>query len=255
MLWAGLGITAGAHRLWTHRSYKASLPLRIFLMGGQSISGQYSIYGWAMGHRTHHKFADTDADPHNVKRGFTFSHLGWFLRKEHPMVDVKGHGIDFSDILDDPVARLQHEHYGLCYLFFAVFLPVVTPVVLFGESWLAAFLIGYVMRFTTQLHDTALVNSAAHMYGDKPYNDKLHSSENFWVSIAAIGEGYHNYHHAYPWDYGAGEQGNYFNFTKFFIDCCYGLGMAYNLKQATKEMISKGREKALNNNCDTVEEF
>lgn len=27
----GLGITAGAHRLWAHRSYKAKLPLRIFL--------------------------------------------------------------------------------------------------------------------------------------------------------------------------------------------------------------------------------
>ena len=28
---AGLGITAGAHRLWSHRSYKARLPLRILL--------------------------------------------------------------------------------------------------------------------------------------------------------------------------------------------------------------------------------
>jgi len=255
MLWGGLGITAGAHRLWCHRSYKASLPMRIFLMIGQSIAGQYSIYGWAKGHRTHHKFADTEADPHNVKRGFTFSHLGWLVLKEHPMADIKGNGIDFSDILADPVARLQDEYYGLCYFIFAFMMPVVTPMILFNESLWHAFLIGYVMRFVTQTHDTALVNSAAHMYGDKPYNDKLHSSENPWVSVAAIGEGYHNYHHAYPWDYGTGEQGNKFNVTKMFIDVASFFGLTYNLRQASQEMIQKGREKAINNNCTESDEF
>lgn len=108
-LWSGLGNTAGSHRLWCHKSYEARLPLRIFLMMGHTMGGQYSIYRWAAGHRTHHKFADTDADPHNVGRGFVFSHLGWILRKEHPMVDIKGNGIDFSDILRDPVAKVQHE--------------------------------------------------------------------------------------------------------------------------------------------------
>jgi fatty-acid desaturase len=36
----GLGVTAGAHRLWSHRSYKAKLPLRIFLCICHSIAGQ-----------------------------------------------------------------------------------------------------------------------------------------------------------------------------------------------------------------------
>lgn len=69
----GLGITAGAHRLWSHKSYKARLPLRIFLMIGQTIAGQNSLYIWCRDHRVHHKFSETDGDPHNTNRGFFFA--------------------------------------------------------------------------------------------------------------------------------------------------------------------------------------
>ncbi|VVC89934.1 unnamed protein product [Leptidea sinapis] len=37
---AGFGITGGVHRYWTHRSFKAKLPLRIILMIAFSVSGQ-----------------------------------------------------------------------------------------------------------------------------------------------------------------------------------------------------------------------
>lgn len=63
-----LGITCGVHRLWSHRSYKAKLPLQILLMIFQTISFQYSIINWARDHRLHHKFSETDADPHNALR-------------------------------------------------------------------------------------------------------------------------------------------------------------------------------------------
>ena len=53
-----LGITAGAHRLWSHRSYKATLPLRIFLMLAASISNQGSIWHWSRDHRVHHKHSE-----------------------------------------------------------------------------------------------------------------------------------------------------------------------------------------------------
>lgn len=69
---SALGITAGAHRLWSHKSYQAKWPLRLFLMIGQSLAGQHTIFSWSRDHRVHHKFSDTDADPHNCKRGFFF---------------------------------------------------------------------------------------------------------------------------------------------------------------------------------------
>jgi len=35
----GIGVTAGVHRYWTHKSYSAKLPLRIILAGLYCISG------------------------------------------------------------------------------------------------------------------------------------------------------------------------------------------------------------------------
>lgn len=70
---AGFSIGCGAHRLWSHKSYEASFPLRIFYAIGQTISGQNCIYIWCRDHRLHHKFSDTDGDPHNTRRGYFFS--------------------------------------------------------------------------------------------------------------------------------------------------------------------------------------
>lgn len=61
-------MTGGAHRFWTHRSYKATTPLRIILMLCFTLAGQNSIYEWVRDHRVHHKFSETDADPHNSNR-------------------------------------------------------------------------------------------------------------------------------------------------------------------------------------------
>ena len=36
---SGLGVTAGAHRYWTHKSYKAKLPLRIVMAALYLIAG------------------------------------------------------------------------------------------------------------------------------------------------------------------------------------------------------------------------
>lgn len=94
---------SGAHRLWTHRSYKAKLPLKLFLAMGHSIAGQNCIYIWARDHRLHHKYSDTDADPHSVERGLFFSHVGWLLKKKHPEVIKKGKTLDMSDLLADPI--------------------------------------------------------------------------------------------------------------------------------------------------------
>lgn len=240
LLWAGFGVTAGSHRLWCHRSYRARVPLRIFLMIGHTMSGQYSIVRWSAGHRTHHKYADTDADPHNVKRGFVFSHLGWMVRKEHPWVDIKGSSVDTGDIESDPVAHFQDKYYTLCFALFSFAMPVFTCLAL-GESLINSVIICFIMRIVIQTHDTAFVNSAAHMFGDKPYNGRIASTENSFVSFGAIGEGYHNYHHVYPYDYAAGENGNFFNPTKLFIDVMCLLGQAYDLKRASNSLVDKSK--------------
>ena len=71
--WSGIGVTGGVHRLWAHRSYKAHWTIRTFLMLMYSISNQGSIYHWVRDHRVHHKFSETDADPHNVRNEYIHS--------------------------------------------------------------------------------------------------------------------------------------------------------------------------------------
>lgn len=66
-----------------------------------------SIYQWCRDHRAHHKWADTDADPHNATRGFFFSHIGWLLVKKHPDVIRKGARLPLDDLLQDPVVYYQ----------------------------------------------------------------------------------------------------------------------------------------------------
>lgn len=106
----GLGITMGAHRLWSHRSYKAKWPLRLILMCVNSLAAQNDIFEWCRDHRVHHKYSETDGDPHNAKRGLFFSHVGWLLQRKHPDVITKGKGIDLSDLYADEIVMFQRRY-------------------------------------------------------------------------------------------------------------------------------------------------
>lgn len=62
--------------------------------------------------------------------------------------------------------------------------------------------------------------------------------QNKWVSRLSLGEGWHNYHHVFPWDYKARELDGFSgSFTTAFIEFCAKIGLAYNLKCATGKII------------------
>lgn len=238
---AGLGITAGAHRLWSHRSYKAKWPLRLILALYNTIAFQNSIYEWTRDHRVHHKYCETDADPHDARRGFFFSHVGWLLCRKHPEVKNKGKLIDMSDIMADPIVRFQKRYYLPLIATFCFLLPTIIPYILWNETMYNAFYVCALLRYCFTLHITWFVNSAAHMWGRKPYDKHIMASENRGVSLGALGEGFHNYHHVFPWDYATSELGYELNITKVFIDFFASVGWAYERKKASPEMI-KGRK-------------
>lgn len=75
----------------------------------QSGLPQDSALDWARDHRMHHKYSETDADPHNATRGFFFSHIGWLLVRKHPDLKEKGKGLDLSDLYADPILRFQKK--------------------------------------------------------------------------------------------------------------------------------------------------
>ena len=70
---------------------------------------QNDIIEWARDHRVHHKYSETDADPHNAKRGFFFAHIGWLMVRKHPDVKVKGKDLNYDDLYKDPVLIVQRK--------------------------------------------------------------------------------------------------------------------------------------------------
>jgi len=234
--YSGAGITAGAHRLWSHKTYKAKYPLRLLLALGNSMAGQNSIYVWTRDHRTHHKCSETVGDPHNANRGFFFAHMGWLLVRKHPAVIKAGKTIDMADLERDPIVMFQHKHYIPCFLMAAFILPTLIPNLLWGESLTTAYFMS-VVRYVAVLHFTWLVNSAAHFYGMKPYDTTIGPTENMAVSVLAMGEGFHNYHHTFPYDYSTSEWGFSFNITTLLIEAMAAIGQAYDLRKATAETI------------------
>merc|ERR1712096_330014 len=105
-----------------------------------------------------------------------------------------------------------------------------------GESLTNAYFMA-VVRYVAVLHFTWLVNSAAHMFGMKPYDENIGPSENRLVSVLAMGEGFHNYHHTFPYDYSTSEWGFSFNITTVLIEAMAAIGQVYDLRKATAETI------------------
>ena len=108
-----------------------------------------------------------------------------------------------------------------------------------GSSLFVCFTIEVMLRHCLALHHTFIVNSIAHKYGSRPYDPKIEPRDNYFVVYLALGEGYHNYHHTFPWDYSTSELGWRLNLTTIFINTMAFIGQAYDLKQVSPEMIIK----------------
>ena len=106
----GLEITIGAHRLWAHRSSKATTGLRYVLAICQVIAVQASLLQWVTWHRVHHKFSDTKLDPHNASRGFFYSHIGWVLTYNPKLYAIQQQYANMEDLEADPVVMWQDRY-------------------------------------------------------------------------------------------------------------------------------------------------
>eukprot|EP01084_Bolivina_argentea_P244778 409985_1 len=118
-VWTGLGITAGYHRLWSHKSYEASIAVQYFLMLGGSGALQGSIKWWSLLHRAHHRWTDTDFDPYNIQRGFFYAHVGWLLL-DNTRVNKN---VNIQDLKNNPIIRWQHVNF----IWFGPFMAFIFP--------------------------------------------------------------------------------------------------------------------------------
>ncbi len=233
----GIGIGSGYHRLWSHRTYQAHPALKWFLavMGGMAL--QNSIIVWSARHRIHHRDVDdNDKDPYSIGRGFWFAHIGWMLR------DYSSGKVDYSVVRDlekDPVAAWQHRWYWALAWTTNLILPLFLGW-LTGDM-LGMFLLVGVLRLVLSHHVTFFINSLAHMWGKQPYTDENSARDQHFLALITYGEGYHNYHHLFQSDYRCGIRWWHLDINKWFISTCALLGLAKNRKRAPAFKVLRAR--------------
>ena len=168
--------------------------------------------------------------------------MGWLCVRKHPDVISKGSKISLADLEADPIVMFQHKHYIPSMLIGCFLVPSVLPYLLWNESLWTGYVVA-VLRYVCVLHGTWLVNSLAHIWGDRPYDVNIHPSENKLVSFFAVGEGFHNYHHTFPHDYSASEWRYSLNLTTAFIDAMALVGQAYDRRSMSQETVERRIER------------
>ena len=233
-----ISITAGYHRLWSHKSYDAHWLVRLILALGGTFATQNSILHWASDHRFHHRHVDdNDNDPYSAKRGFWYSHIGWMLRDygSNPNTDYENCG----DLKKDPIVMWQHKHY--LPLVLAINFGIPFFLGLWHGDIIGMLLLAGVARLAISHHLTFFINSLAHIWGRQPYSDRNTSRDNGFLAFLTMGEGYHNYHHSFQRDYRNGIRWWQFDPTKWMIRSLAWLGLAKNLYRTPVEKIEASR--------------
>ena len=201
-----MGITIGYHRYYTHRSFEASAPVAwtFSVLGTMAVQGP--LLWWVTTHRRHHQHSDEHDDPHSPHAGreagfvgwlsgFAHAHVGWlFSRGNHTSVRRYA-----PDVAADPRAQLISRLFPLWVLLGFV-LPALIGWAIDG-GWrgaLLGFLWGGLIRMAAVHHATWSVNSVCHIWGWQTYRSGDHSRNNPVMGILAMGEGWHNNHHAFP---------------------------------------------------------
>ena len=208
----GLSITAGYHRYYSHRAYECHPWVRFLFLVFGAAAFENSALRWVSDHRNHHRYVDREGDPYNIKKGFVWAHIGWAFFEsnldESTLDNVK-------DLKRSKLVRWQHRFYVPIGIL-AGFGSALLMGFYFGRPW-GGLLWGGLVRMVALHHSTFLINSAAHYFGSQPYSSDNTARDNGWLALFSFGEGYHNYHHAYPSDYRNGTAWYHWDPTKWLI--------------------------------------
>jgi stearoyl-CoA desaturase (delta-9 desaturase) len=199
-----LGITVGFHRLFTHRSFETGRAVQVVLVVLGSMAVQGPLLHWVALHRRHHQHSDQPDDPHSphhsgpgllgLLRGWWHAHLGWVFKPDPP--DLPRY---VKDLAQSRCLRLLSSLFPLWALV-GLLLPTLLGALLTG-GWAGALLgllWGGLARLCLVHHVTWSVNSLCHLWGAQPYPCHDQSRNNGLFGLLALGEGWHNNHHAFP---------------------------------------------------------
>ncbi len=239
-----LGITVGYHRLFTHRSFETNRVVQFVLgvLGSMAVEGP--LLDWVALHRRHHEYSDTPDDPHSPHHegrgwlgllgGFWHAHVGWIFRPEPAQMA--------RYVKDLRRSALLRELSALFPLWVAVglLIPAVLGGILTG-TWAGALLglvWGGLVRIFFVHHVTWSVNSVCHLWGRRPYDSGDESRNNFLFGVLALGEGWHNNHHAFPTSARHGLRWWQVDVSYWVIRGLALLGLAWKVKGPTRQALA-----------------
>lgn len=236
MTFCQLSITAGYHRLFSHRTYSAAWPVRLFFLIFGAAAFEGSAVHWSLDHRVHHNYVDdNDKDPYSIGKGFFWAHMGWLLFKQDEQLYEEEQNHRARDLFEDPLLVWQMKHWVLIGIVVTFVLPALIALV-WGDFWGGLFVAG-VLRSVINHHATFLINSLSHVMGKQTYSDSHSARDNLFTAFLTFGEGYHNYHHEFPSDYRNGVRVWDWDPTKWVIKALTYCGMTWNLKKIPEEII------------------
>lgn len=226
----GMAITAGYHRLFSHRAYKTVWPIRLLylLFGAACFEG--SVLEWCTDHRKHHLYVDTPKDPYNIHQGFWYAHIGWLIFLDTSKRDFK----NVQDLIEDPFVRFQHRFFVPLAIVMGFLLPAFIAS-FWGDFW-GGFIIAGALRIVLNQHLTFCINSVCHTFGKRNYSQQT-ARDNWITALFTYGEGFHNFHHQFMFDYRNGIRFYHFDPAKWLIAALSFLGLATELKQASNKHI------------------
>ena len=202
-LWHGMGVTIGYHRYLAHKTFRCPKAVEYFWVLGGYLGFQGSPIWWAAMHRAHHRWVDTPLDPHSPRYGGLWhAYFGWIMAPypEHIKAEVL-----CSDLVNDPVYKVMEKHRASQLTLKLALLYRVVLFFLFGwQVALASLLAGLAV-----LQIPLVLNLACHLpkLGYRRYATEDDSVNVWWVGLMALGEGWHNNHHAFP---GSAQTGMHF---------------------------------------------
>lgn len=248
----GMGITVGYHRYFTHKSFSAG-PVMVSVLGVLgSMAVEGSILRWCATHRSHHHHSDGDMDPHSphghgegvlgTLKGFWNAHMGWIF---HPPGEPLTRYV--PDLMRDRLILTLSRLFPL-WVALGMVVPTILggllELVLGGGFWWGAFL-GFVwgglVRVLVVHHITWSVNSICHLWGSRPYRSADESRNNPIVGVLALGEGWHNNHHAFPTSARHGLEWWQFDSSWLLIKSFEKLGLVHDVRVPSRERMAAKR--------------
>ncbi|MBX3033019.1 MAG: fatty acid desaturase [Bdellovibrionaceae bacterium] len=232
---ANLSITAGYHRLFSHRSYEAHPLVQWFvaLVGASAFEG--SILKWSSDHRRHHGEVDTDGDPYSIQKGFWHAHMGWLLWKDSVDLPIE----KVADLQKNPRVMFQHRYYAWLATLMGFLVPMAVGA-FFGSAFVGL-IVGGSLRIFLNQQSTFFVNSLCHTLGSQTYSKTVSARDSFFVALLTHGEGYHNFHHTFQIDYRNGIKWYQWDPTKWTINSLRWMGLATKLRTVSPSEILKAR--------------